>query len=289
MADITGTGVALVTPFKEDYSIDYESLKSLIEHTTSGGVDYLVIMGTTAETATVSKKEKAEVLSFVKQNNRNNLPIVYGIGGNNTQEVIEEIKNSDLEGVIAILSVAPYYNKPSQEGLFLHYMAIADNSPVPIILYNVPGRTGMNLNAKTVARLSVHPNIIGVKEASGDLIQCMEIVKNTDEEFLLIAGDDLLAVPIISIGGVGSIAVLSNLYPRELTTMVNSALRGDYITANQMLHKFTELNPLLYKEGNPVGAKAALAMMGLIKNVVRLPLATASLSLQDEIKNALII
>lgn len=288
MAEITGTGVALVTPFKEDYSIDYPSLKKLIDYTTEGGVDYIVVMGTTAETATVSKSEKKEILEFIKKNNTNNLPIVYGIGGNNTKDVIEEILSTSMDGVSAILSVSPYYNKPSQEGLFLHYMALADASPVPIILYNVPSRTGMNLNAKTVARLAVHPNIIGVKEASGDLVQCIDIVKNTDEQFMLIAGDDLLAVPIISIGGVGSIAVLSNIYPKEFSTMVNSALRGDYITANLMLQKFTELNPLLYQEGNPVGAKAALSMMGLIKNMVRLPLAPASIGLQEDIKKALI-
>ncbi len=289
ISDITGTGVALVTPFNEDFSIDYPALGKLIKHVTDGGVDYITVLGTTAESVTVSKQEKSEILAFVRKNNSKNLPIVYGIGGNNTAEVIKELKETDLTGVVAILSVAPYYNKPSQEGLFLHYTAVADASPLPVILYNVPGRTGLNMSAKTVIRLSSHKNIIGIKEASGDLNQCMEIMKGRqDKNFVLIAGDDLLAVPMASLGAIGSIAVLANLYPKEFSDMVRAAVKHDFKTANELLFKFIDLNPLLYTEGNPVGAKAALTQLGLIRNIVRLPLAPASASLQAEIKKNLL-
>ncbi|MFQ3577023.1 MAG: 4-hydroxy-tetrahydrodipicolinate synthase [Cytophagales bacterium] len=287
MNELVGTGVALVTPFKEDFSVDFEALQNLLNHTTEGGVDYFVVMGTTAETATVSKEEKKQILSFVKEKSPVKIPIVYGIGGNNTQELISELKETELNDVSAILSVSPYYNKPSQEGLYQHYMKLADSSPVPIILYNVPGRTGMNMTAQTTARLSAHPNIIGVKEASGDLVQCIEIKKNTPDDFMLIAGDDLLAVPIISIGGNGSIAVLANLFPKDFSDMVRLSINGDFTKASEILRKFTQINPLMYAEGNPVGAKCALSELGLIKNVVRQPLYPASKSLQLLIKEAL--
>lgn len=284
LADIKGTGVALITPFKGDGSVDFDSLKSLIKHVSDNGCEYIVVMGTTGETATVSKKEKYEILDFVKLNNYKNLPIVYGIGGNNTAETIDEFKNTDLTGITAILSVSPYYNKPSQEGLFRHYSALADASTLPIILYNVPSRTGMSMHAKTVIRLSAHKNIIAVKEASGDLVQCMDIQAGTPDDFWLIAGDDLLAVPMISIGGVGSIAVLANLYPKKFSDMIRHALQGDFKKSTDLLLQFTGLNPLLYTEGNPVGAKAVLTIMGLISNNVRLPLAPASESLYKAIK-----
>lgn len=284
LADIRGTGVALVTPFKGDGSIDYNSLNNLIKHVSDNGCDYIVVMGTTGETATISKKEKQEILNFVKANNYKNLPIVYGIGGNDTTATLEEFKNTDLSGVKAVLSVSPYYNKPSQEGLFRHYSALADASQLPIILYNVPGRTGLNMQAGTVARLSKHSNIIGVKEASGDLIQAMDIQANTPEDFVLIAGDDLLAVPLISIGGVGSIAVLANLYPKKFSYMIRLALAGDFKASTALLLQLTGINPLLYTEGNPVGAKAALSLMGIIENNVRLPLAPASEGLYAAIK-----
>lgn len=284
LADIRGTGVALVTPFKSDGSIDYNSLNNLIKHVSDNGCEYIVVMGTTGETATISKKEKQEILNFVKANNYKNLPIVYGIGGNDTAATIEEFKNTDLSGIKAVLSVSPYYNKPSQEGLFRHYSALADASTLPIILYNVPGRTGLNMQAGTVARLSKHDNIIGVKEASGDLIQAMDIQANTPEDFVLIAGDDLLAVPLISIGGVGSIAVLANLYPKKFSDMIRLALAGDFKASTALLLQLTGINPLLYTEGNPVGAKAALSLLGIIENNVRLPLAPASEGLYAAIK-----
>ena len=287
MNELIGTGVALVTPFHEDVSIDFESLKKLLIHTCAGGVDYLVVMGTTAETATLSKDEKKQILKFVKDNSPVKIPILYGIGGNNTQELINEIKDTDLKGVSAILSVTPYYNKPSQEGLYYHYMKLADHSPIPLILYNVPGRTGINMTAQTTARLSAHPNIIGIKEASGDLVQCIEIKKNTPDDFLLIAGDDILAVPMISIGGVGAIAVMANIFPKAFSDMIRFAIQNNFNAASEILRKFTTLNPLLYAEGNPVGAKCALSLMGLVKNVVRLPLYTASESLKIQIEKAM--
>ncbi len=284
LADIRGTGVALVTPFKGDGSVDFNSLKNLIKHVSDNGCEYLVVLGTTGETATLSKNEKKEILEFVKANNSKNLPIVYGIGGNNTAETIEELKATNLDGIKAILSVSPYYNKPSQEGLFRHYTALADASPIPVILYNVPSRTGMNMQAKTVIRLSAHNNIVGVKEASGDLVQCMEIQAGTPEDFMLIAGDDLLAVPMISIGGIGSIAVLANLYPSKFSEMIRLALKGNFKSSTDLLLQFTGINPLLYAEGNPVGAKAALAILGLTENNVRLPLAPSSAELYEAIK-----
>lgn len=284
LADIRGTGVALVTPFKGDGSVDFISLKNLIKHVSDNGCEYLVVLGTTGETATLSKNEKKEILEFVKANNYKNLPIVYGIGGNNTTETIEELKTTNLNGIKAILSVSPYYNKPSQEGLFRHYTALADASPIPVILYNVPSRTGMNLQAKTVIRLSAHKNIVGVKEASGDLVQCMEIQAGTPEDFMLIAGDDLLAVPMISIGGIGSIAVLANLYPSKFSEMIRLALKGNFKSSTDLLLQFTGINPLLYAEGNPVGAKAVLSILGFIENNVRLPLAPSSSELYEAIK-----
>jgi 4-hydroxy-tetrahydrodipicolinate synthase len=284
LADIRGTGVALVTPFKGDGSVDFNSLKNLIKHVSDNGCEYLVVLGTTGETATLSKNEKKEILEFVKANNYKNLPIVYGIGGNNTTETIEELKTTNLNGIKAILSVSPYYNKPSQEGLFRHYTALADASPIPVILYNVPSRTGMNLQAKTVIRLSAHKNIVGVKEASGDLVQCMEIQAGTPEDFMLIAGDDLLAVPMISIGGIGSIAVLANLYPSKFSEMIRLALKGNFKSSTDLLLQFTGINPLLYAEGNPVGAKAVLSILGFIENNVRLPLAPSSSELYEAIK-----
>lgn len=284
LADILGTGVALITPFKGDGSIDYASLKNLIKHVSDNGCDYLVVMGTTGETSTVSKKEKKEVLAFVKANNIKALPIVYGIGGNNTADLVDEIKETDFNGVSAILSVCPYYNKPSQEGLFNHYTALADACPVPVILYNVPSRTGINLSSKTVIRLSTHKNIVGVKEASGDLVQCMEIKAGTPKDFMLIAGDDLLAVPMIAIGGQGSIAVLANIYPKRFSDMISLAMEGDFVAATELVLKFTGLNPLLYAEGNPVGAKAALSVLGIIENNVRMPLSPSSPALYEAIK-----
>jgi 4-hydroxy-tetrahydrodipicolinate synthase len=243
MQKFHGTGVALITPFKENLSIDFEALKSIVKHLAEGGADYLVIQGTTGETTTLSKSEKTEVLTAVLKYNAGKLPTVYGIGGNNTLAVLEEIKNTDFSGIDAILSVSPYYNKPSQAGIIAHYTAIADASPVPVILYNVPGRTMSNLTASTTLTLTNHPNIIGIKEASGNLEQCLNIAANKPNDFLLISGDDMLTGIINSFGGVGVISVLANAYPAIFKTICH----GDKTASNQALFKLLELNPLMYE------------------------------------------
>lgn len=283
MKKLHGIGVALVTPFDEEGQIDFKSLKKLLKHTAKG-VDYYALLGTTGEPATLTKEEKKRVLSFVKENNTKKLPIVYGIGGNNTQEVIESIKESDLKGVDAILSVSPYYNKPSQEGIYRHFKAIADKSPLPIILYNVPGRTASNLTSETTLRLAKHRNIIGIKEASGNLEQCMKIVKDKPTDFMLISGDDMLSVPLYSIGAVGVISVLANAFPIIFKKIKEYSSAGDYVKAASELFKLLEINGPMYEEGNPVGVKHVLQLMAICKNHVRLPLLSASENLRQRIQ-----
>lgn len=283
MKTLHGTGVALVTPFDEEGNIDFASLKRLLVHTAKG-VDYFVVQGTTGESATLTKEEKKKVLAFVLRNNPKKLPIVYGIGGNNTASVLEEIANTDFKGVDAILSVSPYYNKPSQEGIVHHFNFIADASPVPVILYNVPGRTASNLYASTTLRLSRHKNIIGVKEASGNLEQCMKIAKEKPESFMLISGDDLLTLPIYSIGGVGVISVLANTFPVIFKKMKNFAFGGHYSKAQKELFKLVDINGPMYEEGNPVGVKQLLHEIGVCGPNVRLPLVQASEGLVKKIR-----
>lgn len=282
MKKLYGTGVALVTPFAENLEVDYKALKKLLRHTAKG-VDYYVVMGTTGESATVTKHEKKRILEFVKDNNQKNLPIVYGIGGNNTQEVLQTIEDTELAGVDAILSVSPYYNKPSQEGIFQHYTAIANRSPVPVILYNVPGRTSSNITAETTLRLAVHRNIIGVKEASGNIEQCLKIVQQMPNDFMLVSGDDMLTVPLYSIGAKGVISVLANAYPVIFRKMKEHAFASKYPKATQELLKLLDINGPMYEEGNPVGLKALLTEMGICRPEVRLPLAPASEKLQEKI------
>ncbi|PQA59967.1 4-hydroxy-tetrahydrodipicolinate synthase [Siphonobacter curvatus] len=281
MKKFHGVGVALVTPFHEDGSIDWTGLERMLQHVTDGGVDYLVIQGTTGESATMTQAEKVEVLQFVKEKNAGKLPIVYGIGGNVTSKVVEEIAKTDLTGVDAILSVCPYYNKPGKRGVIAHYTAVADASPVPVIMYNIPGRTGINMTSATVIELAQHPNIIGVKEASCIIEQCMEIFRDMPEDFLLISGDDVQAVPIISIGGVGVMSVIANAFPGKFTGMVHAALNGDFATARKTLGSFLDIDPLLYEEGNPVGVKGILESLGLISSDVRLPLMKTSEELKE--------
>lgn len=283
MKKLYGTGVALVTPFHEHGEIDFKSLKKLLTHTAKG-VDYYVVMGTTGESATLSKTEKKEVLQFALKNNVKQLPVVYGIGGNNTQQVLEEIKETDFSGISAILSVSPYYNKPSQEGIYQHFVKVADQSPVPVILYNVPGRTSSNLSAETTLRLSQHKNIIGIKEASGNLEQCMKISKDKPKDFLLISGDDLLTVPLYSIGAVGVISVLANAYPVVFKKMKEYSFAGDYSKAQKALFQLVDINAPMYEEGNPVGVKYLLNLMGIVSPFVRLPLVPASESLKKKIE-----
>jgi len=282
MKKLQGIGVALVTPMNEQKEIDFKSLKRLLGHTAKG-VDYYVVMGTTGESATLSKEEKKKVLSFVIENNPKNLPIVYGIGGNNTQSVLEEIKSTNLEGVDALLSVSPYYNKPSQEGIYQHFKAVAEASPLPVILYNVPGRTASNLTAETTLRLANLKNIIGIKEASANLEQCMKIVKEKPKDFMLISGDDLLTLPVYTIGGVGVISVLANALPKVFLKIKEQTLTGNLAKAQAEQFKILDINGPMYEEGNPVGIKYLLSLMGICQAFVRLPLVVASASLQKKI------
>lgn len=283
MKRLMGTGVALVTPMQEDGSIDYKGLKKLLSHT-GKGVDYYVVMGTTGESAALNKTEKKAVLDFVLKNNSRNLPVVYGIGGNNTQCVLEEIIDTDLSGVTAILSVSPYYNKPSQEGIYHHFMAVANVSPVPVILYNVPGRTASNLTADTTLRLAQLKNIIGIKEASGNLEQCMKIAKEKPKDFMLISGDDLLTLALYTIGSAGVISVLANAYPVVFRKIKENFMAGKLAQAQQAQFSLLDINSPMYEEGNPVGVKYLLSLLGVCQPYVRLPLLTASQNLKKKIE-----
>jgi 4-hydroxy-tetrahydrodipicolinate synthase len=278
MKKLFGTGVALVTPFSESLEIDYKALKRVLNHTAKG-VDYYVVMGTTGESATCTDEERAAVLAFVKANNPKKLPIVYGIGGNNTQAVVEAVKAADLSGVDALLSVSPYYNRPSQEGIVRHFEAVADAAPVPVLLYNVPGRTASNLTAQTTLRLAEHPNIVGTKEASGNLEQCLRIMRDKPKDFMLISGDDMMTVALYGMGGKGVISVLANAYPTIFQKMKMNADAGNMPKATQELLKLLEINGPMYEEGNPVGVKYLLSKMGICGPHTRLPLTEASTDL----------
>jgi 4-hydroxy-tetrahydrodipicolinate synthase len=282
MKKLFGTGVALVTPFDEIGKIDFKALKRLLIHTAKG-VDYFVVMGTTGESATLSKEEKKSVLKFVLENNPKGLPIVYGIGGNNTQSVLDELTSTDLKGVTAILSVSPYYNKPPQEGIFQHFKQVAAASPLPIILYNVPGRTGSNITAQTTLRLASLKNIIGIKEASGNLEQCMKIAKEKPKDFMLISGDDMLTLPLYSIGGVGVISVLANALPQIFLKIKENFYSGRLAQAQTAQFKIIDINGPMYEEGNPAGVKYLLSLSGICGHTVRLPLTTPSPGLQKKI------
>ena len=282
---LIGMGVALITPFKEDESVDFEALKKLVEFQIKNGTDYLVVCGTTAETPTLTEDEKENITRFVVQQANGRIPIVLGIGGNNTKAVVEKLQKSDLTGIDAILSVTPYYNKPSQEGLYQHYAAIAKVSPKPIILYNVPGRTGVNMTPETTLRLANEfSNICAVKEASGNFGQIDQIIKNKPTDFLVISGDDGITFPLITLGAVGVISVIGNAFPSEFSRMVRLALHGDYDNARQIHYRFTELIELLFVEGNPAGVKSMLALMGLIENKLRLPLVPNTINTYEKIK-----
>ncbi|CAA9226862.1 MAG: 4-hydroxy-tetrahydrodipicolinate synthase [uncultured Adhaeribacter sp.] len=287
MKSLQGTGVALVTPFNQDLTIDYTGFGKLLDFTVKGGVDYLVLNGTTGESATTTEAENHEMLAFVKKHIAGNIPLVYGMGGNNTLDVLEFISHTDLTGVEAILSISPYYNKPSQAGIYQHYLQIADASPVPVILYNVPGRTGSNISVETTLQLAQHPNIIGTKEASGNIEQCLQILKDKPSDFMLISGDDLLTIPLIAVGAAGVISVLANAYPEKFSRLTRLALSNNFQEATKLILELIPLNPLLYEEGNPVGIKVILEAMGIIESYVRLPLVPASASLQSRIQKLL--
>lgn len=268
-----GLGVALITPFTSDGSVDFKSLTCLVEHLIDNGADFLCILATTSEAPCLSAYEKEEVKKHVIDINRGRLPILMGCGGNNTKAIVDELKNSDWRGIDGVLSVCPYYNKPSQEGLYQHFKAIAEASPLPVVLYNVPGRTGVNLKPETTVRLANDcENIIAIKEASGSLEQVDEIIKNKPARFDVLSGDDALTFSMVASGAAGSISVIGNALPKEVSRMIRLEFKGEYEGARTIHHRFTELYSLLFIDGNPAGVKALLHEMGFIENVLRLPL-----------------
>ncbi|NME71944.1 MULTISPECIES: 4-hydroxy-tetrahydrodipicolinate synthase [Flammeovirga] len=283
METFIGQGIALVTPFTSENTIDFPALKKLLEHTKDA--DYWVVNGTTAESANLSKSEKRAVLNFVKSNNPTEKPIMFGIGSNNTAEVVEQLTTWDLSGVDAILSVCPYYVKPTQAGIVAHYTAIADASPLPVLLYNVPGRTGVNMSVETIVTLSQHKNIFGVKDAGGDLAQAMRVISSTPDDFLYISGDDALTVPILGVGGNGVITVLGNVLPQEFGSTVKNALNGDVKLATKQMSEMLDFTDALFEEGNPVGIKLALDIAGICGKRVRLPLVEGSEELEQKLSS----
>lgn len=287
MANIKGMGIALITPFKADMSVDYEALLRLVEYQVTAGADFLAVLCTTAETPTLSAEERAKVRKCVVEQVRGRIPIVLGCGGNNTMAIVEELKTGDWRGIDAILSVVPYYNKPSQEGLFQHFSAIADASPIPVILYNVPGRVGVNMTAATTLRLASHPNIIAIKEASGNFDQIDDIIKNKPENFTVLSGDDGITFPLITLGAEGVISVIGNAFPKEFAKMVRLAMEGEYASALKIHHRFKELFSLLFVDGNPAGVKAMLNAMGYCENVLRLPLVPTRITTFEKIASIL--
>ncbi len=280
----SGTGVAIITPFKADLSIDFLGLERQIEHLIANGINYLVVLGTTGESVTQSESEKNELVKFIIEKVQNRIPIVLGVGGNNTQAVIDQIKHTDFNQIDAILSVAPYYNKPSQEGLYQHFKAIAETCPVDVILYNVPGRTGSNIKAETTVKLAHEfKNIVAVKEASGDFSQAMYIVKDKPEHFIVISGEDALTLPLMAVGISGVISVVANAFPKEFSTMVQLALNNRFNEAEKIHYKLLEFIDHLFVEGNPGGIKQALTLMGIIENNLRLPLVRVSEKTRDKL------
>ena len=282
-----GTGVALITPFNEDYSVDYKSLENIVEFALSNGADFLVALGTTSEAPTLTQEEKNEVLKTIIRTANGRCPIMLGMGGNNTMSLVESIKNQDFTGVDGILCVVPYYNKPNQNGMKAHFKAVADNSPVPVVLYNVPGRVGVNLQSATCVELAQHPNIIAVKEASGNLQQIMEILRDKPSDFDVLSGDDGITQPMMALGAKGVISVAANGYPDVFCPMVTSMLNNDAETALSLHYKMLKMNNLIFADGNPAGIKALMASRGLCKNVLRLPLVPANEGVQNAIEEEL--
>ncbi len=277
-------GVALITPFKKNGDVDFEALLRLVESLVSNGADFLCVLGTTAETPTLTSEEKEQIKRAVVKQVNGRIPLLLGCGGNNTQAVINSLKNDNLSGYSGILSVCPMYNKPSQEGLYQHFKAIAEASPLPVVLYNVPGRTGVNMTAETTLRLARNcSNIVAIKEASGNITQMDDIIKNKPDNFDVISGDDGITFPLITLGAVGVISVIGNALPKEFSRMVRLALNGDYKNALTIHHRFTELFSLLFVDGNPAGVKAMLNLMGACENVLRLPLVPTRITTMEKI------
>lgn len=272
MKELIGTGTALITPFNNDHSIDFDALSRIIEQQIAGGTNYFVMLGTTGESATLSNEEKSAVVSHIKKVNAGRLPLVLGVGGNNTSDVVEQLKSLNTDGLTAILSVSPYYNKPNQQGIIYHYNEVANASPLPIILYNVPGRTGSNMTASTQLELAKHPNIVATKEASGNMEQVMSILKDKPADFLVISGDDALTFPILACGGSGVISVINHIFPRTFSGMVKSALQGDIIAARASHERVLESSIAIFADGSPGGIKTMLHEKQLCGTAVRPPL-----------------
>ena len=282
---LSGTGVALVTPFTEDESVDYNSLGKIIDHVINGGAEYVVTLGTTGETPTLSKEEKYDIIHFTNEAVAGRVPIVVGIGGNNTRALIQDLQSYPLDKATAVLSASPYYNKPSQEGIFQHYKLLAEASPKPLLLYNVPGRTGRNVTAETTLKLAHEvPNIAGIKEAAGDMAQSLQIVKDAPADFLVVSGDDSLALPQVATGFRGVISVAANAYPRQFSDMVRAALKGDLARARELNDALIQAYDLMFAENNPAGVKAFMYEMGLLQNKLRLPMVPVTKSLHQKVK-----
>lgn len=285
MKELIGTGTALITPFKTDFSIDFEALTAIVNHQIQNGTDYFVVLGTTGESATLSKDEKRQVIDCIKKANAGRIPMVLGIGGNDTSKVHDEFRNTDLEGFCAILSVSPYYNKPNQEGIFRHYQTLAQDSPLPIIIYNVPGRTGSNMTAETQLRLAELPNIVATKEASGNLEQVMKIISKKPSDFLVISGDDALTFPMIAAGASGVISVINHAYPKQFSGMVRAALKGDFTTARTLHYDTMEGAMEIFADGSPGGIKVMLNQMGLCQTAVRPPLYGVNAQVEQKLRS----
>jgi 4-hydroxy-tetrahydrodipicolinate synthase len=273
MQSLIGTGVALITPFKDDFTIDIDALRRVVNFSIDGGIEYLVVLGTTAENATLSHEEKELVIATVIEVNAGRLPLVLGVGGNNTLNVVEELRTRDLSAFLAILSVSPYYNKPSQEGIYQHFKAVSEASPIPVILYNVPGRTSSNMLPSTVLRLANDfENIVAIKEAAGDLVQAMQLIKNKPKDFLVISGDDMIALPVVLAGGAGVISVIGQGFPKEFSEMIRLGLNRKVDDAYKLHYLLTDCIDMIFEQGNPAGIKEVFRILGITENVVRLPL-----------------
>lgn len=284
MQSLIGTGVALVTPFKKDFSVDIEALQRIVNFSIDGGVEYLVVMGTTAENATLTEAEKELVIKTVIDVNKGRLPLVLGVGGNNTMQVVSELKTRDFSAFDAILSVSPYYNKPTQEGIYQHFKAIAEASPIPVILYNVPGRTSSNMLPSTVLRLANDfDNVVAIKEAAGDMAQAMQIIKNAPKDFLVISGDDMLALPIVLAGGAGVISVIGQGFPKEFSEMIRLGLNKKAVDAYKTHYFLSDSIDMIFEQGNPAGIKQIFQALGIADNTVRLPLVSVDDSLAERL------
>jgi len=287
--NLRGIGVAMITPFREDESVDYDALGILVDYQLKSGTDYIVALGTTAETPTLTEEEKIKIVEVIVEKVHGQIPVILGVGGNNTRNIVGQLKKDDFRGIDGILSVTPYYNKPSQEGIYQHYKAIAEASSLPVILYNVPGRTGVNMSAETTLRIAKDfENVIAVKEASGDITQMDDIIKGKSDNFDVISGDDGVAFPLITLGAIGVISVIGNAFPKEFSRMIRLALEGDYQSALTIHHSFSELFKLLFVDGNPAGVKCMLSMMGYIENKLRLPLVPTRITTFEKIRKILL-